>query len=206
VTQNDVIILDSTLSQKKQSVHATLDDSTYFEVFCTEQILKNYDLSYEELLDGILGGGDDGGIDSFYVFVDGELLDEDTDVSKYKKNPVIDIYLIQAKQTTSFTEVALDKLHSTLSNIFNLALPIAGLQKLYNPALVTKAEGFRQAFLALSARHPQTHIHVTYASKGDTTALHSKVVEKAALLKRPTAESAARVPGGIRLLGLRANY
>jgi len=41
---NDVIILDSTLAQRKQSVHATLNDSEYFEVFCVEQILKNFDL------------------------------------------------------------------------------------------------------------------------------------------------------------------
>jgi hypothetical protein len=183
VTQNDIIILDSTLAQKKQAIHAPLDDATYFEVFCAEQVLKNYDLSYEELLDGIVGGGDDGGIDSFQAFVDGELLDEDTEISKYKKNPVIDIFLVQAKQSSSFAEVALDKLHSTLTNIFNLALPIADLQKIYNAALVSKTKMFREAFLALSARHPQTHIHVVYATKGDTTDLHPKVDEKAGLLK-----------------------
>ena len=129
MTQNDIIILDTTLTQKKESVHATLDDATYFEVFSTEQILKNYDLSYEELIDGVVGAGDDGGIDSFYTFVDGELLDEDTELSKYKKNPILDIFLIQAKQTASFTEIALDKLHSTLTNLFDLEMRASQLKK-----------------------------------------------------------------------------
>lgn len=183
MTQNDIIILDSTLGQKKQSIHATLDDATYFEVFCTEQILKNYDLSYEELMDGITGGGDDGGVDSFYTFIDGELLDEDTDVSKYKKNPLIDTFLIQAKQTPSFGEGTLDRLHSSVTNIFNLALESADLGKLYNQTLVAKVEAFRKAFLALAARHPQTRINVHYTSKGDAAHLHPKITEKARLLR-----------------------
>ena len=79
---NDIIILDSTLVQKKTAVHSTLDDDAYFSFFCVEQVLKNFDLSYEEVLGGVTGGGGDGGIDGFYIFVDGELLDEDTDVSK----------------------------------------------------------------------------------------------------------------------------
>lgn len=183
MTQNDIIILDSTLSQNKESIHATLDDPTYFEVFCTEQILKNYDLSYEELLDGITDGGDDGGIDGFYVFVDGELLDEDTDLSKYRKNPIIDTFLIQAKQTASFAETTLDRLHSSVTNIFDLGLKAEELQKLYNATLVSKVVAFREALLGLSARHPQTRINVHYATKGDTADVHPKVIEKARLLK-----------------------
>ena len=53
---NDIIILDSTLAQKKTSVHATLDDDTYFSLFSVEQILKNFDLSYEEVLGGMWWG------------------------------------------------------------------------------------------------------------------------------------------------------
>src|SRR5579862_2970903 len=99
MTTNDTIILDTTLTQTRQSIHAKLDAATYFEVFCAEQILKNYDLSYEELVNGNLGGGDDGGVDNFYAFIDGELLDEDSDLAKYKTNPVIDVCVIQAKQS-----------------------------------------------------------------------------------------------------------
>jgi len=183
MTANDIIILDTTLAQKKESIHATLDDATYFEVFSSEQILKNSDLSYEELLDGIIGGGDDGGIDSLYAFVDGELLDDDTDLQKYKKNPIMELFLIQAKQSPSFGETAIDKLYSTLSNLLNLGTPPAELSKLYNPALIAKREAFRSAFLGLSSRHPDLRIRVHYATKGDLAEIHAKVTEKAGLLE-----------------------
>ena len=60
---NDLIILDSIINQKKQEVAEDLSESDFFEVFTSDQILKNYELSYEELKDGKIGGGNDGGID-----------------------------------------------------------------------------------------------------------------------------------------------
>src|SRR5450759_2751650 len=105
---NDRIILDQVLEQQRQGMAPSLDQATYFEIFSAEQILKDFDLSYDEIESGIIGGGGDGGIDGFHVFVNGELLQEDTDISELRKNIQIDVFLLQAKTATGFSEAAMD--------------------------------------------------------------------------------------------------
>ncbi len=59
MASNDQIILNQVLDQRRQEVAPNLDASTYFEVFTAEQILKDYDLSYDEIVSGLVGGGGD---------------------------------------------------------------------------------------------------------------------------------------------------
>ena len=59
MAENEVIVLDSILQRHKNNSETSLSDDRYFELFTSEQVLKNYELSYDELLYGIVGGGDD---------------------------------------------------------------------------------------------------------------------------------------------------
>ncbi len=117
---NDTILLDKLLVQKKVQVANTLADEAFFEIFTFEQVLKNYELSYEELLDGKIGGSDDGGIDGFFIFINDELLDEDSDISSIRKNPSIVAFLIQAKRSATFSEKAIECAITTVEEIFDL--------------------------------------------------------------------------------------
>lgn len=183
MSANDIIVLNSTLQQSKSATYKSLSDSEFFEIFSFEQSLKNFDLSYDELLSGRIGGGDDGGIDGFFAFVDEELLDEDTDLTKFRKGALLQLLLVQAKQTPSFEESVLDKVYSTLANLFDLEKTPLVLGKLYNSKLVDKALVFRQAYINLAAKHASTSISFIYASKGDLGELHPKVIQKASHLK-----------------------
>lgn len=80
MSANDRIILDKVLEQKHQELAPELAPSKFFEIFTAEQILKDYDLSYDELESGIVGDGGDGGADSLYLFLNGELVQDDTDL------------------------------------------------------------------------------------------------------------------------------
>jgi len=66
VPSNDRIILDQVLEQKREAVAPNSTQSFFFEIFTAEQILKDYDLSYDEIESGNIVGGGDGGIDSFF--------------------------------------------------------------------------------------------------------------------------------------------
>jgi len=94
---NDVIILDETLEQKRLELAPDLTPSDYFEIFTAEQILKDFDLSYDEIASGIVGGGNDGGIDGLYLLVNGDLIQEDTDVSELKKTLLSTWYLFRRR-------------------------------------------------------------------------------------------------------------
>jgi hypothetical protein len=180
---NDYILLESTLSLAKKDSGTNLPESDYFEAFVCEQILKDVDVSNDELLEGIIDGGDDGGVDAFYALVNGELLDADTELDQFPRNSQIELYIIQAKQGDSFGEQAFDRLISTSSDIFDLAKTLKDFEKHYNSGLMEKVAKFRAAYLQLSSRHARLSIRCYYATKGDTKSAHPKVIHKQELLK-----------------------
>ncbi len=73
MANNDLILLDQLLEQRMQEAGTGLSSDEFFEMFSAEQVLKDSDLSYDELSAGIVDGGNDGGIDSVYFFVNDSL-------------------------------------------------------------------------------------------------------------------------------------
>jgi hypothetical protein len=64
---NEQVVLEKVLDQKREKVAPQLEPDDFFEVFACEQVLKSFDLSYEEIEQGIVGGGNDGGIDALFA-------------------------------------------------------------------------------------------------------------------------------------------
>ncbi|HAO13079.1 MAG TPA: hypothetical protein DCQ51_18380 [Planktothrix sp. UBA8407] len=176
---NDVVILKSILERKRQELASTLSQDEYFERFTFEQLLKDYDLSYDELLSNQVDGKDDGGIDGFFMFLNNEILNEDLDLASIKKNPLIEVYLIQAKSSSSFGEKPIETLMATIEDIFDLGKNIADIKDFYNAQVIEKVELFRKTYLDLAIKHIQVKITYVYASQGDTENIHIKVKNKA---------------------------
>lgn len=183
MASNDIILLDQTLGQKKQQTSSELSDADFFELFSFEQILKKFDLSYDEISSGKVGAGGNGGIDGFFTFISSELLDEDTDLSKVEKGSTIEVFLIQAKRSPTFSEVSIDRVNSTVSDIFNLANELIDFRSMYDAYLLSKAGIFRKAYLELAARHPEVKVSYVYSSRGDTSAIHRNVKHRGETLK-----------------------
>src|SRR5215470_12629863 len=59
---------------------AEIAESTAFEIFASELTLRPYGLGLEEIQSGLAGGGQDGAIDSVYVFFDEALVTEDSEI------------------------------------------------------------------------------------------------------------------------------
>ena len=176
---NDVLILKSILERKRQELASTLSQDEYFERFTFEQLLKDYDLSYDELLSNQVDGKDDGGIDGFFMFLNNEIINEDLDLTSIKKNPLIEVYLIQAKSSSSFGEKPIETLMATIEDIFDLGKDIADIKDFYNAQVIEKVELFRKIYFDLAIKHIQVKITYVYASQGDTEKIHIKVKNKA---------------------------
>jgi hypothetical protein len=164
---NDLIILERILEQRQAEIGPELDSATFFELFVAEQALKDYDLSYDELRSGRVGGGGNGGIDALYLFANGELVQEDTDLSALKRQVAIDLVIIQAKVHTGFSETALDKLHSVTADLLNLSADHTALAAVYNTELLAAMKTFRTTYETLAARFPKLTVSYFYATKGD---------------------------------------
>lgn len=186
MSRNDIIVLDSILTQKRVEAGTSLSESGYFEIFSFEQALKNYDLSYDELISGSVDNGDDGGIDGFFIFLNKDFLDEDADLSSVKKNPLLEIYLIQSKISASFAEKAIDALIATVQDLFDLSKDISNIEKFYNSRVIEKTETLRKSYVGLANRHPTIAVKYVYASKGNSSGVHPKVLNKVDSLKRLT--------------------
>ncbi|BAZ21507.1 hypothetical protein NIES4073_23850 [Kalymmatonema gypsitolerans NIES-4073] len=183
---NDSIVLDNIIKQKINKSDNVLPDDEFFEIFTFEQILKKYDLSYDELSYGKIGGGDDGGIDGFFIFINNDFVSEDTELDNFKKSPCIQLFLIQSKRTDSFSERAIEKWLSTTMNIFDLDKKIEQIQKYYNSDLINKVAFFQELYLNLASQHPSIEITYVYASKGDVSAINQKVYNQSEVLKEST--------------------
>lgn len=181
MSTNDQILLDQLLDQRLSEIGSGLPESEYFELFSAEQVLKDDDLSYDELEDGIIDGGGDGGIDSIYFFVNDSLFNDDMDISALKKNVSLRLVLVQSKTTAGFSEDGLDRLVSSARDLFDLNNDLNQLATVYNADLLKRIKSFRDTYLALASRFPTVSFRYAYATKA--TDLHPNVSRKVPALK-----------------------
>ncbi|MDX8449084.1 hypothetical protein [Mesorhizobium captivum] len=207
MADNSQQLLNDVLSQQRQEFAPALSDQEYFEVFCAEQILKNFDLSYEEVLAGIVDGEHDGGIDSVYAFVNGELVYEDFDVSPFKKDVRIELHIIQSKTSGGFSETPINRLISVTRHLLKLDADYDDIPQ-YNSAVKAALDNFRQAYRRLAARFPNLRIFYYYASQKADAATHGNLqlkAEELCVVARslfPDAEVTFEFLGARRLLEL----
>ena len=167
---NDRIILDEVLTQRRKEIDSTAVDNDFFELFTAEQVLKDFDLSYDEIDSGLVGGGGDGGIDGIYVLVNGELVQEDPDYGHLKKNITFDLIIVQAKTSAGFQETPVERFITFSEDILNLSTDVVGFKTAYNEQLLEAIERFRKVHQQLAARFPLLRVSYFYSSKGGVPA------------------------------------
>lgn len=174
-----------------QAAHAEYPEQSkadFFEQFCAEQILKDYDLSIEDIQRGIVDGEHDGGADSVYAFVNGELIPEDNfDVTPFKKDVSIELHIIQSKSADGFNEGTIDKLIALASALLKIDADYNAIPQ-YNEAIKSVMSGFREAYTKLVNRFPSLKINYYYAAQKADQHVHQNTQLKADSLKVQTSE------------------
>jgi hypothetical protein len=190
MTGNEVVLIDSLIADAQKARDTPLPDDVAFELFAAGAVLRDRNLSDEEIEVGRIGGGMDGGLDAVYVFQDGVLLDEDSDVfsedftaKNVRKNVELDLWLIQAKREMSFTETAFDKVESSLGRLLDLTQTDKQLAVYYSPELIARMRLFTRSWTALLARSPVITVHFDYVTRGDTGSVPAAVEAKRADLE-----------------------
>src|SRR5262249_36678662 len=136
-----------------------------------------------------------------YVFVNGELVQEDTDLGGIRRDVVVDLIFIQASESGGFTESAIDKFTATSADFLNLGADPDTLTSTYNAQLLDAMRTFKRTFEALAARFPKLRITYNYATKGDKP--HPNVERKATRLKSQVLEMFSAAEVDVRFLGAR---
>jgi len=187
MAENDQHVLSLILKSQKAD-YPDLSEAEFFEHFCAEQILKDYDLSVEDIQRGIVDGEHDGGADSVYAFVNGELIPEENfDLSPFKKDVSIELHVIQSKSADGFSEAAIDKLNALTAALLKINADYASITQ-YNEAVKSVLDGFRNAYTQLVGRFPSLSINYYYAAKKADQHIHHNTQLKADSLRALTSE------------------
>ncbi|HFI0163287.1 TPA: AIPR family protein [Streptococcus suis] len=163
VVNNSLTLLDAVL--RKKGINNG-EDAAKFEEYIISEILKNYSLSEDEVKKGIVDGSDDGGIDGFYTFLNGNLIQE-TGQRFVKSHAKIEVHIFTSKYESTFQLHPLESIDSSISELFDLSLEASELTSKFNAKVLKQREIFNYIFRELVA---DCSLYVTfhYFSRGDT--------------------------------------
>lgn len=178
MAKNDVILID-TLLEKMGAATPGSDVGERFERFVLEQTLKNFDLSREEIDFGWTDGTHDGGIDGFYVLINGRMLTDPTDFSWPRTGAEIQVYLVTSKHHATFQQAPLDALLASVQELFDLSRTSSNLVGKYSDEIKRSRELFFTAYRELTLYRPELSFKIIYASRGDTSILGESVKARA---------------------------
>lgn len=166
MSANDRVLLDNVLKARRAEIAPDMGEDDFFELFLAEQLMWDRNLSWDEIQTGIIGGQDDGGLDGVYVFCNGDLLSPDAELSGPRSSAIFELVIIQAKTSPGFSEVAVQKIQSTLRNMLDFNKPIEDSAVLYNTQLIAWFTLFRDSYIAAADRFPSVDIKIYYGTRG----------------------------------------
>ena len=180
MSELDMRALEDNFAGWKSDRAPNLKESAAFERYSIEQILKDADLSDDEIQSGNFGGADDGGVDAMYLFVNRKLVQDETELPEQ----VLDVQLVivQAKMEKGFSETAIEKLSTFTRDLLNFSRPVADMTYL-NSVAKDAITRFRTKYGFILGSPHTLKIEFHYSIKGDTDP-NTKVVARVDELKK----------------------
>lgn len=172
----DVRMLDAAVEERRLMRAAGWTKDKYFNLFVAEQLLKDLQLSDEELMSGLVDGGNDCGIDALYVLVNGNLVSEGFSYGLVGSQPLINLVLVQAKTSAGFSEAAIFKIASYLPKLLNPDRNEKEVANWCNAELRLASKRFIDAYRILLTKFPSVRLDVYYAARADQA--HPNVIAK----------------------------
>ena len=179
---NSQILIKECVAQSFRDSDEYDDEASFFEYFSSSQILKDYDLSDDEIENGIVGSSGDGGCDSIYIFLNKNLVLPDQIGSIIaSKESKVEMVIIQSKRETSFTESAIQKWKDVSNNLLSLSNSLSDFTTRYNDDVRESFGFFRDLYTKLLTSRVKLefkYIYVSYAGE-----LHPNVKQQAEELR-----------------------
>ncbi len=164
---NNQMLLKECIKQEFEENGFYSEENDFFEFFAASQVLKNYDLSDDELSAGIIGGGHDGGCDGVYLFLNNELITEDqVENLSAPKGSELSLTIIQAKTSTGFGEDAIMKWKNVSKNLMSLETDYEQYQERYSEQVLNSFTMFRDSIKKLIRSQIRIAVKYYYVSLG----------------------------------------
>lgn len=146
------------------------NEGSFFEYISVDKVLAHYDLTAEEIESGLVGRSRDGGCDSVYIFLNGQIVreDEETALKSINGESSIQIYIIQSKTTTSFKEDVFLKWKDICTDLLQFAHKTEDYFEKYDEGILEKFEQIKTIVSTAarkSARIELSFYDVSFASE-----------------------------------------
>ncbi len=177
---NDRYLVDAAFADHRKQYEEVADLGDAFEVFSADMILRRRRLSIEEVRDGIVGGGKDGGLDGVYIFVNGRLANDVAELPNHKSDIRIEVFFIQAKHSVEIEQIVLQRLQSSLPLFLSLEPDQDKLDKHFNTDLQAASELYRDIIKKYLLADFSVEFHIAYAcrSSNSTTAAFDDLADE----------------------------
>jgi len=151
--------------------------------------LLNIWLLSKYILYGSIDGKNDGGIDGFFILVNGHLLMDPESFSWPKSGAQLEVWVITCKHGETFKQAPLDNIAASISELFDLSLAPDSFQGDYSEALIKCRENLKYAYRKVSPRLSSFKIHYSYASRGDSKTVGESISARAEQIVSITKDS-----------------
>lgn len=179
MAKNDTLLLDGIVDDRIEKKVPSNRNDEVFEYLAFEQILKDYDLSHDDILYGSVDGRNDGGIDGFFIFINGHLLTEPESFIWPKSGSELEVWIITCKHHDTFKQAPIESLYSSISELLDLSLDSQELSGDYSEKILKTRENLKYAYRKVSPRLSKFNINYSYASRGDTGSIGTSVNSRA---------------------------
>jgi hypothetical protein len=150
MASNDVVLITGMLERERERLAPEQSEASFANLFTASRYLTAYNMSHDEISEGIVDGEHDCGLDAVYTFVNGVHLRDDTPVAGLgRRNAQLDLVLMQVKTSSGFGEQAIDKLIVNVPRLFVFDRDESELAKFSNPRLIELTRRFLDAYKAL---------------------------------------------------------
>lgn len=179
---NNQILLRECIKQEYEETSGYANESEFFEHFVAAEVLKDLNLSDDEIDSGNTGGGNDGGCDGLYLFLNDELITEDQiSTLTASKGSILKFCIIQAKNELGFKEDALMKWKTISENLLSMSKDVSDFKERYSESVIAGFTLFRDAVTKLVRAQIKTQISYCYVSLGEE--VHPNTQQQADELK-----------------------
>lgn len=162
-----------------------------WEVFVSDLLLRSKAIDDEEVRSGIVDGSHDGGIDAFYTFLNGTLVQGDHPALESEEvaskhvgdSPAIEVLVTQSKNKSSWQETALEKLLSSVPTLLDPSKAEEYLHNRFRDDLVGQVLIFRSLSENLAVKFPRFSFRVVYATRASESAITQSLKDKSDQIK-----------------------
>lgn len=175
MARNDLILIDSILEERISNNIPSNQKDEAFEYLAYEQVLKEYDLSYDEILSGSVDGRNDGGIDAIYIFVNGHLITDIKTTFWPKTAGELDVYIFTCKHRDSFKQEPVNSILASLEELLDFSITSADLSGEYNSEVLEKRRLILETYKKMATILITFNIRIIYACRGNIDELGENI-------------------------------